>query len=318
MTATALFIIDPPEALDPPTDTTLALMRESLDRGWRVAYATLEDLQLSPRGPLAMARPVTFHPGRDLFAAGPPEELDPGQCDVVWFRKDPPVDLAFLHATYILDFLPPGVLQINPVAALRNFCEKLIPARFPELVPPTLTTRSPEALAAFARHHGRIVVKPLEDCSGHGVIALEGNAPDLSMTLERATGNRQRMVQGQAFLADIEKGDIRVLLLGGEIIGRVRRRPAPGDFRSNINAGGRCEPCDLTPADRELCARIGAWLRQQAIHFAGVDIVGGRVLEVNITSPSCLREINAIYDLRLECRILDYVENRLASGPERP
>ncbi len=312
MSTAALFIIDPPELLDPLTDTTLALMRESLGRGQAVYYATLDDLTLVDGALAARACAVAFTPGRELFTAGPPVRLEVARdCAVVWMRKDPPVDLAYLHATYLLDFLPPHVLQVNPAAALRSICEKLGPARFPGLMPPTLVSRSPRTLEQFLERQGKIVVKPLEDCSGRGILLLESGMADASERLAAATGGGSRFVQAQPFLPKIVDGDTRVLLLGGEILGWVRRVPAPGDFRSNVNAGGRCQPCELTDQDRAICARVGPWLRERGIHLAGIDIVGSRVLEVNITSPSCLREIDEIYQVRLEEQILDYVLARI-------
>lgn len=312
MSTAALFIIDPPERLDPPTDTTLAIMRESLGRGLRVYSTTLGGLALAGGTLIARARAVAFQPGAELFTSGPPEQLDMARdCALVWMRKDPPVDLAYLHATYLLDFLPPHVLQINPAAALRNICEKLGPARFPELYPATLVSNSPEDLREFLQQQGKIVIKPLEDCSGRGIVLLDAAMSDPLERLTAATAGGSRFVQGQRFLPEIATGDTRVLLLGGEILGWVRRVPAAGDFRSNVNAGGRCVPCELTGEDLAICARIGPWLRLQDIHLAGIDIVGGQVLEINITSPSCLREIDDIYQVKLEERILDYVLARV-------
>jgi glutathione synthase len=135
--------------------------------------------------------------------------------------------------------------------------------------------------------------------------------------MAEATAHGRRFVLGQRFLPEIDAGDKRVLLLGGEILGWVRRQPAPGDFRSNVNAGGRCVPCELNEQDRAICARLGPWLRRQRIHLAGVDIVGSQVLEVNITSPSCLREMNALYGWSLERRILDYVEEQRRRAARR-
>jgi glutathione synthase len=200
------------------------------------------------------------------------------------------------------------VLQINPAGALRNYCEKLIPLELPGLLPPTVMSRDPAELAAFLQRMEHIVVKPLDDCSGRGIIALRRDDRGCAAPLEQATRSGTRFVQAQRYLPEITAGDKRVLLLGGEILGWVRRLPAAGDFRSNINAGGRCVPCELEASDTALCTRLGAWLRRHAIHFAGVDIVGRHVLEVNITSPSCLREINALSGQRLEERIVAYAE----------
>ena len=307
-TLTSVFIIDPPDRLDPPTDTSLALMRESLNRGHRVFFCTLADLRLENSEPWATVQAVTFISGQELFETEGKVDFALGGCDILHMRKDPPVDEAYLHATYLLDRLPAKVLQVNPSRALRNHCEKLIPCHFPDLMPETVVTRSPNVLAAFLEKVGHMVVKPLEDCSGHGVITLTQNEPDFFARFKKATADGGRYVQGQIFLPRIAEGDKRVLLLGGEILGWIRRIPAAGDFRSNVNAGGTCVACELTERDRAICDRIGQWLAREEIHLAGVDIVGGKVLEVNITSPSCLREMNELTGERLERRILDYLE----------
>ena len=305
---TSVFIIDPPERLAPQTDTSLALMRESERRGHRVFFTTLDGLRLDDDRVTLKVRPAAFTPAHALFEAGEECELAGPDCDIVYMRKDPPVDLAYIHATWILERLPPQVLQINPPQALRNRCEKLIPLHLPGLLPPTLMARDTAALDAFLTRMGHIVVKPLDDCSGRGVVALQQGDPQRQALLEHATFDGQRFVQAQRYLPEIAQGDKRVLLLGGEVLGWVRRVPADGDFRSNVNAGGHCEPCDLDDSDYAICVRIGAWLRQHGIHFAGVDIVGRHVLEVNITSPSCLREMNALSGQRLEEAVVAYAE----------
>jgi glutathione synthase len=304
----SIFVIDPPERLDPPTDTSLAIMRESLARGHRVFFCTLSELRLETGRPAARVRPVRFPPGQELFEAGEMEDIDLCGIDILHMRKDPPVDEAYLHATYILDQLPPKVLQVNPSRALRNQCEKLIPLYFPGLMPDSLVTRSPADLAAFLERHRRIVVKPLDDCSGRGILAISREESDPRGRFEEVTLGGLRFVQAQPFLPEIVKGDKRVLLLGGELLGWVARVPAEGEFRSNINAGGHCVPCDLNDSDRAICTRLGPWLVREGIHLAGVDIVGTKVLEVNITSPSCLREMNLLTGEALETRILDYLE----------
>jgi len=311
MPTTALFILDPPEQLAPPTDTSLAIMRESLRRGQRVLAATLDDLHLAVGQLQATAREASFAPNGNL-EPGPERCLDlTRDVDLVWMRKDPPVDLAYLHATYLLDFLPSRVLQINPAASLRNYCEKLAPVRFPEFFPPTLVSRSVTELADFVARHGEVVVKPLEDCSGRGIIRLAKGEMGLAGRLAEATDQGRRFVQGQRYLEMATEGDIRILLLGGEVLGWVRRRPAAGEFRSNINAGGSCEAVTLGARERQICARVGPWLRQREIHLAGVDLIGGYLLEINLTSPSCLLEMNDLNGWRLEEAILDYAEARL-------
>jgi len=307
-----LFLIDPPEHLDPATDTSLALMREGLLRGHRVLFSTLEQLRLDNGIPMAQASAVAFPDGSELFTAGPPLELDLATVDVLFMRKDPPLDAAYLHATYILDRLPSRVMQINPARALQRHCEKLIPLHFPGLQPESVVTRSPQQLETFIERLGQVVLKPLDDCSGRGLFTLTPHDPNRRSLIEQVTVGGSRFVQAQRYLPEIAEGDKRVLLLGGEILGWLRRVPATGDFRSNVNAGGRCLPCDLTASDRDICGRLGRWLAAEGILLAGVDLVGEYVLEVNITSPSCLREMNALSGCRLEQQVIDYVEQHLS------
>lgn len=313
----SIFIIDSPERLDPPTDTSLALMRESVRRGHRVGYATLDGLRLEQGEPWAEIRAVEFESGRELFLPGAKEDLPLRRADILHMRKDPPLDEEYLHASYILDRLPLRVVQVNPSPALRTWCEKLIPLQFPGMAPPTLVTRSSAQLLNFLRQQEKIVLKPMDDCSGRGIIALQRDDPGHLQAIDLATNHGQRFVIGQRFLPQIAEGDKRVLLLGGEILGWVRRLPAAGEFRSNVNAGGRCVRCELTPSDRAICARLKPWLQRQKILLAGVDIVGTQVLEVNITSPSCLREMNSLYGWSLERTILDDLETRLNSRQQK-
>jgi glutathione synthase len=304
----ALFIIDPPQQLNPATDTTLAIMHASWKRGWRVFACTVADLYLDGSTPRASVWPASFPDGLGLFSAGVRQDLQLADCRAVYMRKDPPVDTFYLHATYILDQLPPEVQQINPARALAGHCEKLIPLAFPGLMPEALVTTSAPLLEEFLARHGRMVVKPLDDCSGRGIIVVDRAEAEGGRRLREATLHGRRFVQGERFLPEIVQGDKRILLLGGDILGWVRRLPASGDFRSNVNAGGHCVPCELTDADRAICARLGPWLRGQGIILAGIDIVGEHVLEVNITSPSCLREMNELTGERLQERIVDHVE----------
>ncbi|MBE0595637.1 MAG: glutathione synthase [Desulfuromonadales bacterium] len=309
-TPVSLFVIDPPERLDPPTDTSLALMRASLGRGHRVGYCTLADLRLQDERPWGRVRPIRFVAGEELFRAGAAQDLDLSELAVVYMRKDPPVDAAYLQACAILDRLPPWVLQVNPARALKLHGEKFIPLYFPGLMPETLISAAPADLLAFVDRIGKAVIKPLDECSGRGVFVLERHDPQGEQKLAEATVAGSTFMQAQRFLPEIVEGDKRVLLLGGEILGWVRRVPPAGSFRSNVNAGGCCVPCELTDVDRSIAARLRPWLVAEEIHLAGVDIVGDKVLEVNITSPSCLREINQLTGAALEERILDYVVSR--------
>ena len=307
---TSVFILDPPERLDWNTDTSVALMQESLRRGHRVGWCPLTELRLADGTPRAQATILTHLGALTDLSAGEVADLDLTEVDVVHRRKDPPVDVAYLQATLLLDRLPAHVLQINPPDALRRHCEKLIPLHFPDLTPESVVTAQANDLEAFLARCGRVVIKPLEECSGRGLFLVAEEDPNRNALFAQATGRGTRFVQAQRFLPEVAAGDKRVLLLGGEVLGVVRRVPAPGDFRANVNAGASCHPSMLSPQEIALCAQVGRWLTTEGIHLAGVDLIGEWLLEVNITSPSCLREINELEGTALEAAVLDYIEAR--------
>jgi glutathione synthase len=178
------------------------------------------------------------------------------------------------------------------------------------MAPESVVTARASELAAFLNHCGRIVVKPLEECSGRGLFLVTLDDPNHGALLEQATLQGTRFVQGQRFLPEVAAGDKRVLLLDGNILGAVRRLPAPGDFRANINAGATCHRCTLNAQEVAISSRVGRWLAKEGIVLAGIDLVGEWLLEVNITSPSCLREINELEGVALESRVLDSIETR--------
>lgn len=301
-----LFVMDPPHLLNPGTDTSLVLMKESVRRGHRVYFCSPDRLRLDGKNRLrAWSRPFK---GGDWTANDvSPVDLFLDEIDFCHMRKDPPVDTAYFQTTLLLDRLPKSVLQVNPVHLLRRYCEKLIPLHFPDLFPETLICRGLEELTVFFKQFGDIVVKPLNSCGGRSVYRVSVNDADWSSTLARLVAESSGFLQAQRFLPESSAGDKRVLMLGGEILGSLRRIPVAGDFRSNINAGGTFTACSLTREDLAICERVGKWLAEQGIHFAGVDLVGPYLLEINITSPSCLVELNELAGVQFERRIIDYL-----------
>ncbi len=315
MPVRSLFVLDDPARLVPETDSSLALMRESCRRGQELFFCRVDDLYLTRQGARARAVRVDFAPEALSFNEKEPLDLDLSGLDLLWFRKDPPVDQHFFHATLVLDWLPPSVLQINPVSALRNHCEKLIPLHFPEFCPEMLVAARRTLLEESPGQSAPCVIKPLDDCSGRGVFLLRDEDPHRSSLIAQQTAS-PRFLLRQEFLSEISQGEIRVLLLDGEVLGSLRRHPASGDFRSNINAGGTVSAVGLGPLELRICREVGLWLKQRQILFAGIDLVGGKLLEVNITSASCLMEMNELYSAALEESVLDRVERLLQSRTE--
>jgi len=311
-----LFVIDPPERLLPDADSSIAFMRAARRRGHQVHTAAVHGLSLHPGSrPRARAVATDVHEsGPRWFTLGVVEDLDLGDFDVVWMRKDPPIDLEYLYATHVLGFAPPTTLVVNAAPALREANEKLFTLRFPDLAPPTLVSRSLAELAEFRREQGgQMVVKPLGGAGGESVFHVRADDPNASTILEVMTDHGRRYVLAQRYLEAIRDGDKRVILVEGEPLGAVLRVPRPGEARANFHAGGRAARTALTDRDREIAAKLAPTLRTMGILFAGIDVIGEWLTEVNVTSPTGIREIAALDGVHLEEDVLDAVEARLAA-----
>ncbi len=233
--------------------------------------------------------------------------------DVVWMRKDPPFDMAYIFTTYLLDLAEPGALVVNAPDGLRSFNEKAWTLRFPELVPRSLVTRSQDRLRTMTEEIGPIVVKPLDGNGGEGVFIVRPDDPNLGVILETATRHESRVILAQRYLAEARDGDKRIILVDGEPVGACLRIPTGVDHRANIHVGARVIPCELSERDLEICAKIGPALREAGQVFVGIDVIGDYLTEVNVTSPTCIHEINRFDGVQIEQLILDAVDRRLAA-----
>ncbi|MCE5361281.1 MAG: glutathione synthase, partial [Acidithiobacillus sp.] len=227
--------------------------------------------------------------------------------DCVLMRKDPPVDMDFLHACQILEHA--GTWVVNDPAAIRLANEKLFPLQFARWLPPYLVSRDPAQLREFLREHGEIVVKPLAARGGEGIFYLHGGDRNLGSILETITGRGSHFVMAQRYLPEIRQGDKRILLVDGEAIpGAMLRVPAADDFRGNLVAGAQAVAAALTPAEEELCAEIGPELRRMGLLFVGIDVIGGRLTEINVTSPTGAREIHRFFGVDATVRLWERIE----------
>jgi len=227
-------------------------------------------------------------------------------------RKDPPFDLQYFHSTLLLSHAPPSVLIVNAASALREANEKLYALRFPELCPETIVTGSVQKLVDFRdRVGGRIVVKPIHDAGGRGVFRITAGDENADAILDAATAQETRRVVGQRYLPQVRDGDKRIILVEGRPVGAVLRVPQPGELRANLHVGGSPVRTSLSDRDLEICGRIGPVLSGLGVVFAGIDVIGDYLTEINITSPTGIREIHRIDGVRLETNILDAVERRL-------
>ena len=300
------FLMDPYHTLNLATETSLLCMDELMQRGHQVFW--LEQDKLSLRKDYLVgkgARVVSTSP----FKLSTQETFGLDDMSAVVIRKDPPVDKLYLHLTYLLDFLAPSVAQINSPLALRNINEKLFTLNWPHHCPDTLTTMDPALLHDFIREHHKVVLKPLDDCSGRGISFVTLNDRGLEQTLHGLFSDKgmPRFVMAQEYLPQISSGDKRIYLVNGAAVGWVNRIPAPGNDLANIHQGATCHVAELTDSERMLSWEIGAELKQEGIILAGLDFIGGYLTEINVTSPSAVRQINAVYNSQLEVQIVDAI-----------
>jgi glutathione synthase len=307
-----LAIIDPPQTLDPQSDTTVAILEEAQQRGHQIAICELHDLWL--RGSVAGAdvRAVTAirrdrRPALSVDEQRLPRPLE--DFHVVLMRKDPPYDINYHLATLILEYGRGKTLLVNDPRGLREANEKLYIFHFPDLIAPTVVTHRMDELRAFmATHDGQMVVKPLDGHGGSSVFHVRSDDRNASTILEVMTNSGQRWVMAQKYLDIVRTGDKRILILGGEPIGAVLRMPQSTELRSNLHIGGTAVRTELTDRDREICARIKPRLLQDGLHFVGIDVIDGHLTEVNVTSPTCVQAIDRLQEIRLEAKIVDFLE----------
>jgi glutathione synthase len=310
-------VMDPIAAISPQKDSTLAMLLEAARRGWMLEYMELPDLRLRDGRAEATSRPLDVRDqASDWFTLGPPRDVTFAELDLVLMRKDPPVDLEFITATWILEAAErAGAIVSNRPRSLRDVNEKLAATWFPQCTPPSLVTRDRSALRTFMEAEGRVVLKPLDAMGGRSVFVTGPGDPNASVILEEITRHGARTVVAQRFLPAVaETGDKRILLVDGEPVpGALARMPATGDFRANMAAGGRAEPAGLTERERSICAEIGPTLRERGLHFVGIDVIDGWLTEVNVTSPTGIRQVDRHFGTNVAGLLFDALE-RMLSG----
>lgn len=289
-----LVVMDPIERVDVDKDTTFGFLLAAQARGHEVWYCHIEHLYATEAGTSARCAPLqVWHRPRDWFSLGEWVELPLRAFDSVWMRKDPPVDRAFLHATYLLD--QAGTLVVNPPHMLRDANEKLYALNFPEVIPPTLVTRDPKRIRAWlAERDEPLIVKPVDGHGGLGIFVIQPGDRNVGSILETLTADGRRWIIAQQYLPAIREGDKRIILIDGEPRGAILRVPQEDDHRGNIHVGGQVVRTELSDADRAICAAVGPRLRQDGLMFVGIDVIGGRLIEVNVTSPTGIREVKQL------------------------
>lgn len=309
--------MDPVESINVATDSTFVLALEAQTRGHALFHYLPRDLALSDGKLTARARSLSVCRDAPYHALGPPRTLDLATVDLVLMRQDPPFDMAYITATHLLEHVSHRVLVVNDPAGVRNAPEKLFATHFMGLMPPTLITSDPAAIAEFRRRHGDIILKPIFGNGGAGVFHLRPDDDNLNALLEMFTTLYREPIIVQRYLPEIRQGDKRIILVEGEPLGAVLRVPKSGEARANLHAGGAAKKAALTARDREICAAIGPTLRAQGLVFVGIDVIGDYLTEINVTSPTGIQEINRLDGARLEAAVWDAIEARLAAGGRR-
>ena len=301
--------MDPVESVNIDADSTFRIGLEAQARGHRLFYYTPGRLAWREGRVLARGWPLELRREKgNHFTLGPEAEVDLGTFDVVWLRQDPPFDMGYITTTHLLDMIHPKTLVVNDPFWVRNYPEKLLVLSFPQLTPPTLIARDLAAIRAFKAEHGDIILKPLYGNGGAGVFRLDPADRNLASLHELFIGISREPLIAQKYVPDVVKGDKRIILVDGEPVGAINRIPAAGETRSNMHVGGRPEKIGLTDRDREICAAIGPTLRGKGQVFVGIDVIGDWLTEVNVTSPTCIRELDKQFGLNIAGLLFDALE----------
>jgi glutathione synthase len=307
--------MDPIESINIDGDSSFALMLEAQARGHALWHYHVRDLALRGGRVTAWARPVQVRREQgNHFTLGAEEELDLGTgADVVLMRQDPPFDMGYITATHILEHIHPRTLVVNDPASVRNAPEKLFVTHFPDLMPITMVTADRRRIADFRREHGDIIIKPLFGNGGAGVFHLRPEDPNMNALVEMFTERSREPLMIQKYVPAVREGDKRIILVDGVAMGAINRVPAAGEARSNMHVGGRPEPTTLTDREKEICAAIGPELKKRGMIFVGIDVIGGLLTEINVTSPTGLQEIARFDGVHLEKAIWDAIEQKVRS-----
>jgi glutathione synthase len=296
-------------------DSTFALMLEAARRGHSLFHYTPERLAMRDGRVEARVEPVAV---RDLqgdhFSLGAPELADLSGMDVILLRQDPPFDMAYITTTHILERIHPATLVVNDPVEVRNAPEKLFVTEFAEYMPPTLITRDAEEIRRFRKEHGDIIIKPLYGNGGAGVFRLTEGDQNLASLLEIFSAAFREPLVVQRYLPAVRKGDKRIILIEGEPVGAINRVPAEGESRSNMHVGGRPEPTELTARERDICAAIGPELKRRGFTFVGIDVIGDVMTEINVTSPTGIREVRRFGGADIAALFWDAVETRVGQA----
>ncbi|MGH8474901.1 MAG: glutathione synthase [Methylococcales bacterium] len=311
------FVMDPIAEIDIKKDSSFAMLLEARARGWEIGYMELNDLYLRDGQTFARMRSLTVERNpADWYRFGVERDESLNYLDVILMRKDPPCDQEYIYATYLLEMAEAsGVLVVNKPQSLRDANEKLYTAWFPDCCAPTLVAREASRFKQFLHEQGEMVLKPLDGMGGRSIFHVRQGDPNLNVILETMTHHGKRFIMAQRYLPEIRLGDKRILLVDGKAVPfALARIPAPGESRGNLAAGARAEGRPLSERDHWLAARIGPVVQKKGLIFVGLDVIGDYVTEINVTSPTCIQELDRQFGLNIAGQLLDCIESHLSSG----
>lgn len=311
-----VFVMDPPETVLVDADTTFAFMLEAQARGHRVDHCVPQDLYLDAGRVFARVRPARMQQSpTPPVVLGDAEDVCLHEVDAVWIRKDPPFDSNYLWLTQLLDRVVPDTLVINRPRGVRDANEKLYACHFPELMPETLVaSEKPRIIEFMKRVGGRAVIKPLDGAGGEGVMVLSEGDFNVNAIIEATTKNGSRLAMVQRFLPEVKRGDKRILLLEGEPLGAILRVPRADEARSNIHVGGSVESAVLDEHDHKIINALKPRLIADGLWFVGLDVIGGHLTEVNVTSPTGIQQMSRLDNANLSARVIDWAEAHSSRG----
>ena len=307
-------VMDPIESINYKKDTTLAMLWAAQERGWQLYY--LEQGGLFLNDGRAMGRMAELEVRRDpndWFSRGKYADASLTELDVILMRKDPPFDNEFLYSTYLLEQAErEGVMVVNRPQSLRDCNEKLFATQFPQCCPPVLVSREPQLLKAFHAEHQDVIYKPLDGMGGTSIFRVKADDPNLSVILETLTDHGKQQIMAQRFIPEIVEGDKRILLIDGEPIDyALARIPSQGETRGNLAAGGSGVGRELSERDRWICEQVKPVIREKGLLFVGLDVIGDYLTEINVTSPTCIRELNDQFGLDIAAQLMDAIAARI-------
>jgi len=307
-------IMDPIGSINYKKDSTLAMLLAAARRGWQLQYLEPPDLFLAQGEARGLMRPLQVRADPDdWFTLGAVADRPLADLDVILMRRDPPFDMEYIYATYLLELAEAaGSLVVNRPRSLRDANEKLFTAWFPRCTPPTLVSCRADLIRPFLDEHGDIVLKPLDAMGGASIFRVTRDDPNIGVIIETLTHDGQRQIMAQRFLPEISAGDKRILLIDGEPVPyALARLPAEGETRANLALGGRGVGVELSERDRWICQQVAPTLRDKGLLFVGLDVIGDYLTEVNVTSPTCIRELDEQYGLDIGGQLMDAIATRL-------